>query len=62
MSFFRHIDLKERQGSLADAVPREYPIDEIGADLDPRHLADRGYRLMEQAGHDRFVTRSAAAG
>ena len=62
MSFFRHIDLKKRQGSLADAVPREYPVDEIGAKFDTSHVADRRYRLMQQTGHDRFVASSAAAG
>jgi hypothetical protein len=46
---------------LADAVPRKDPIDEVGAKFDTGHLADRGYRLMEQSGHDRLVTRSAAA-
>ena len=62
MSFFRHIDLKKRQGSLADAVPREYPINEVGAEFDTGHFADRRYRLMQETGHDRFVTSSAAAG
>ena len=46
---------------LADAVPRKDPIDEVGAKFNTGHLADRGYRLMEQSGHDRLVTRSAAA-
>jgi hypothetical protein len=43
-------------------VPREYPIDEVGAEFDTGDLADCGYRLMEQTSHDRLVTRSAAAG
>ena len=47
---------------LADAVPREYPVDEIGAKFDTSHVADRRYRLMQQTGHDRFVASSAAAG